>query len=163
MANMCDFKMRVVGEKRENIETFYNMLNQKGTTYMGRGGESIMEDISESDGVYSTMIEGWCKWSIRASLVLDAISMRNHPERWTFGNTVKMDTLKFLTLYEACEKLELDVEVYSSEPGCEFQEHVLCRHGEVEIDDCVSYTEEYDEESDEYITTGGYEVWDFEI
>ena len=162
MANMCDFSMKVIGNSKESIETFYNMLSQKGTVYMGRGAEAVMQDIEAVDGRYTTKIEGWCKWSIRASLVLDAISMRNHPEMWTFGNTVKKDTLKFLTLYEACEELALDMEVFSEEPGMEFQEHVLFRHGVIEIDACVNYTEEYDEENDEYISTGGFE-WNFEI
>lgn len=163
MANLCEFSMKVVGENKENIETFFHMLTQKGTTYMGRGAEAYLDGYNEENGKHSAEIYGDCKWSIKASLILDAISMRTNPEMWTFGKTNWKDILQFVTLYEASEQLNLDVEVYSSEPGCEFQEHYLCRHGEVDIDEWVHYTEEYDEESDEYVKTGGYEDWSFSI
>lgn len=38
MANICDFSMVVRG-KRENIEQFIDMMQHKGTIWMGRGYE----------------------------------------------------------------------------------------------------------------------------
>ena len=82
------------------------------------------------------------------------------------------------------ERLNLNIEVFSEECGCCFQEHYVIKQGILEIDECVDYyefckedykskaeaekalkTEITDEEwnnDDTYIIRGGFE-WDFEI
>ena len=163
MANLCDFSMMVTGNK-ENIDLFYNMMNQNGTTWMGRGAEAEIVDVEEIDGKCRTEISGWCKWSVNASMVLDAISMRTEPEIWSgHGYDKNGNKLRLVTLFEACKELDLDMEVYSEEPGCGFQEHYLFKDGNLEVSECVRYTEEYDEEKDEYVPHGGFGDWDFEI
>lgn len=163
MANLCDFSMMIVG-KKENIDLFHKMMTQNGTTWMGRGAEAEIYFIDEEDGKCRAEINGWCKWSVEAAMVNNAISMRTHPEKWSgHGKDDNGNDLRFITLFEACKELDLDMEVYSSEPGCEFQEHYLFRDGELEISECVHYTEEYNEEDDEYISHGGFGDWEFEI
>lgn len=166
MANICDFSMVVRG-KKENIETFKNMMSQVGTVYMGRGAEIDFEDMEElnelSDNDYRCQLDGQTKWSVMSSLIDNAISMRKDSSRWYFGEDVDKSKLSFVTLFEACEQLNLDMECYSEESGCGFQEHYLFVDGELIEDECVDYSEEYDEEKDEWISTGGFEEWDFEI
>jgi hypothetical protein len=53
------------------------------------------------------------------------------------------------------------MEAYSSEAGCEFQEHILFINGEYK-DETTHYTEEWDEEEGNFISHGGYE-WKFSI
>lgn len=133
MANLCDFVMHVRG-KRENIEKFYDALTQKGKIYMGRGAEAdifLDDDIAE--------IKGWCKWSVVSALIDNAISMRTEPNRWSFDEDV--NELEFITLIEACQKWNVDMEVYSEEPGCCFQEHFMVIDGELVIDECVEWNE----------------------
>ncbi len=179
MANTCNFSMKVIGEKA-SIKQFYNALIQNGNLWIGRGAdcEIIYEDESY------TQIDGICKWSIQSALIDNAISMKKEPEKWYFGKN-ESDGLTFITLIEASEKWNLDIEVFSKETGFEFMEHYLIRKGEVEIDDCIDYQEiwvdEYEtkEEAEEdldttftdeewenrecgYIQRGGVE-WDFEI
>ena len=162
MANICSFSMVVRG-KKENIETFNNMMQQVGTVYMGRGAELDCEDMEElSDNNYRCQMLGQTKWSIQSSLIDNAISMRSDSGRWSFGDIDK-STLSFVTLYEACEQLNLDMECYSEEPGIGFQEHYLYVNGKLLEHECVDYSEEYNEEEDEGISTGGFENWDFEI
>lgn len=162
MANICDFSMAVRG-KKENIETFKNMMSQVGMVYMGRGAEIHNEYMEEDDyGNYRCQIDGCTKWSIQSSLIDNAISMRTNIEKWWFGDDIDKTKLSFVTLFEACEQLNLDMECYSEETGCEFQEHYLFVDGELIVDECVDYSEEYDEDEDEWISTGGFE-WDFEI
>lgn len=78
------------------------------------------------------------------------------------------------------------MEVYSEEEGMQFQQHILCNKGKVEIDDTVDWYEydEYDFEDyetkeeaeeglkivlseeewqDKYVTSGGFKNWDFQI
>ena len=46
MANICDFCMMVKG-KKESIEQFINMMEQKGNVYMGRGAVINFTDMEE--------------------------------------------------------------------------------------------------------------------
>lgn len=160
MANICSFKMKVVGDNGDSLKTFFEMLNQNGNTWMGRGAEAFIEEEVHGDR-HILVIDGWCKWSIKASLILDAISMREKPKNWTFGIDKNYKEMRFLTLPEACKELNLTMEAYSSEAGCEFQEHILFINGEYK-DETTHYTEEWDEEEGDFISHGGYE-WKFSI
>lgn len=163
MANICDFSMIVKG-KKGNIEQFINMMQQKGTVWMGRGAVVHSQDMEETElcEIYRCQIDGDTKWSVQSSMVSNAISMRTEPDKWSFGDMDKT-TLTFVTLFEACEQLQLDMEVYSEECGCGFQEHYVFVDGNLVVEECVDYTEEYNEETEEYESSGGFDSWDFEI
>jgi hypothetical protein len=178
MANICDFDMRVRGS-HDNIEKFYNAMRQNGNIIMGRGADA---ELIYDDDDYAN-INGWCKWSVSSALINNAISMRTEPNMWYFGDGVDVSKIEFITLIEACQKWNLDMEVFSEEPGCCFQEHIMVINGEVVVDECEEWNE-YDlddfdtkEEAEEelgikitdlewedggYISRGGFE-WDFEI
>ena len=164
MANLCSFTMKIKGSSKENLLTFCEMMDQKGNIWMGRGAE-ICSDIDiedNNDGTFALVIDGWCKWSIEAALILNAISMRENPKMWSFGNSKDVEqNLKFLTLYEACEELGLTMEAFSEEPGCGFGEHITYINGKGSCE-TTPYSEEYDEEEEDYVSIGGYE-WNFEI
>jgi hypothetical protein len=179
MANICSFVMKVRGNK-EDIEQFYKAVNQEGKIWMGRGAETDL--TFKEDG--AAFLSGWCKWSVVSALIDNAISMRTEPERWY--HEPGEEEHEYITLYEACKRWNLVMEVYSEEGGCQFQEHFLCDKGEVICEECVEW-EEYDisdyeskEEAEEdldveftdeewanhddyRITRGGFENWDFEI
>ena len=163
MANICDFSMVVKG-KKENIEQFINMMQQKGTVWMGRGAVVYSQDMKETElcEIYRCQIDGDTKWSVQSSMVSNAISMRTEPDKWCFDEDTDKTKLTFVTLFEACEQLQLDMEVYSEEAGCGFQEHYVFIDGNLVAEECVDYTEEYNEETDEYESSGGF-VWDFEV
>ena len=162
MANICSFSMKIIGA-RENIEKFIDMMKQKGTVWMGRGASVDFTDIEElENGKYGCQIDGDTKWSVQSSMISNAISMRTEPEKWCFDKGTDKSKLTFITLYEACEQLQLDMEVYSEEPGCGFQEHYVFVDGQLVTEETADYTEEYNEETDEWESSGGF-VWDFEI
>lgn len=181
MANICGFSMCIRG-KHEDIEAFYNAMTQNGNIYMGRGADA---DIKYEDEDLA-FIDGWCKWSIQSAMIDNAISMRTEPNMWYWGDGVDASNLEFITLFEACKKWNLDMEVYSEESGCCFQEHYICSNGDVICDECVEWNEycisdydtkeeaeaeldieitdeEWNNREDEYISRGGFEDWDFEI
>lgn len=180
MANICSFQMCVRGNCGD-IEKFYDAMCQKGNIYMGRGAEAEIEFESED----RAFITGWCKWSIQSALIDNAESMRSNPDRWWWGDDVDPKNLEFITLWEACKKWNIDMEVYSEECGCCFQEHYVCVDGDIVCEECVEWNEylledyetkedaeaDYgttftDEEwanKDERVTRGGFENWDFEI
>lgn len=182
MANMCYFCMHVKGDP-ENIKEFYESMSHKSNVYMGRGAWAR---ISYDYDKCTATIDGECKWSVKLALIDNAVSMRKEPELWSFGDVENRDNLEFITLYEACKKWGLDMEVYSEENGCKFQEHFQYMDGRVVCEECVDrfecYVEDYDSKEaaeedcgvkftdeewlsaeDGYIHRGGFESWDFEI
>lgn len=178
MANMCSFLMKVRG-KKENIEQFHKALTQDGKVWMGRGAESDLQ--FEDDDV--AFLSGWCKWSVCSALIDNAVSMRTEPQIWYHEEG--KEEKEYITLYEACDRWNLDMEVYSEEGGCCFQEHYVYINGELICEECVEW---YEYDIDEYetkekaeeeldieisddewnsgescICRGGFENWDFEI
>lgn len=155
MANMCNFVMRVKGSKK-NIESFRLALEQKGSEWMGRGAWVNSSKTLVSNSNYAVVeLTGEVKWSIEAALVLNAISMRTEPEKW-YCPSGKVTDFTYITLPEACEKYEIEMELFSVEPGCEFIEHIVYKkddEGDVNyVCDVYSYEEiwEGDEDTDEW-------------
>jgi hypothetical protein len=151
---------------------------QKGDIWMGTGAEAEIEFESED----RAFITGWCKWSIQSALIDNAESMRANPDRWWWGDEGKPS--EFITLWEACKKWNLDMEVYSEESGCCFQEHFVSIEGDVVCQECVEWNEysiedyetkeeaevdlgieitDQEWEHDYFISRGGFDNWDFEI
>ena len=180
MANICSFEMCVKGE-HNNIESFYNAMSQNGNIFMGRGAEA---EISFYDNGNTAFISGWCKWSVQSAMIDNAVSMRTNPGQWYWGDDTDPSNLEFITLWEACERWNLAMEVYSEESGCCFQEHYMYDDGQITCD-CVEwnqyYMEDFDTKEDaeqeldiqitdeewnsgeEFICRGGFASWDFVI
>ena len=145
MANICDFKMILVGTQ-ENIETFLNELNGKSEISIGYGVKGLEYEIDIlDDNLYRCELTGGVNWSIKYALIDNA------------------DNVSSFSLFEACKRLNLDMECYSDEGGNCFQEHYLFQDGVLCEDECLDYEKEYDEEVDEHTIVGGFGEWDFSI
>lgn len=179
MANICSFLMKVRGNKSD-IEQFHKALNQEGKIWIGRGAETDL--TFEKDG--AAFLSGWCKWSVVSALTDNAVSMRTEPDMWYHEDGE--EDKEYITLYEACKRWNIVMEIYSEEGGCQFQEHFICNKGDVICEECVDW-EEYDvyeygskeeaeqdlgikftdeewaKQDDGRITRGGFDNWDFEI
>ena len=188
MPNYCNYSMCVVG-KKENIEEFikviqadydYGTMEFSHDRHMFRVFEAECEGVEERcDDIYQTIINGYCAWSVSSCMLRGGYYSRfkeNHPNNFR-GTTLDMESAK----------LNLEIEVYSEESGCCFQEHYIIINGDIECDECVDWTEiwveefETKEEAEEeleleitdeewaagqeegYFTRGGFENWDFEI
>lgn len=163
MGNLCSFTMKLKGTA-ENIEVFHDWMTQKGATWMGHGAESEYDTeqlrevmTKDADNIFTIIIGGSVNNSVLDSLVSDAIEMRTTPNRWSWKG-MDYENLTFITLFEACEQLHLDMEVFSEEPGCCFAEHILFKDGKVMTKETVPFTEYWDEEKEIYIRSGGYEI-----
>lgn len=161
MGNLCSFTMKIKGNP-ENIKTFHNYLTQNGPVWMGRGAESeydteqldeVMKETENNN--FELYLGGSVKNSIADALISDAIEMRTTPNRWSLKNE---SDLSFITLFEACEQLNLDMEVFSEEPGCCFAEHILFKDKKVVTKEMIPFTETWSEEKEDYIRTGGYDI-----
>ena len=159
MANICEISMEVRGD-HSNIEAFFNALTQEDDVWMGRGADA---EIDYDDEGHTATISGWCKWSVQSSLIDDALSMRKQKEsKEGFWYQAEIDKVnEFLTLFEACQKYNVNMEVYSSEPGMEFQEHAKYENGHI-VNEATNYVETFNEDTQEWESHGGY-LWDFDV
>ncbi|WP_418466876.1 hypothetical protein [Faecalibacillus faecis] len=171
MANICEFEMKIVGSF-ENMQKFYEALIQKDDIWIGRGAGDT--NIRYDENKQSAIIDGWVSWTIENALVIAANDMKKEKE------------IQCLTLWEACKLYDVVMEVYSKEDGTQFQQHILCNKGNVEIDDTVNWYEYVDEQfevyetkeemekeleitlseqewQDKYATGGGFKSWNFQI
>ncbi len=154
MANMCGFKMIVRGDP-EGIRRFVDALTQNGSIWMGRG--TYLDSCMFEDR--TVRISGQVKWSLQSALIDDAKSMRSQPDLW--GDLPKNGV--FLTIFEACRKYNVNMEVYSEGPCCGFEEHLAYENGK-ELNDTVPYREIWDEDTGEALDfVGGYPSWEFSV
>lgn len=93
------------------------------------------DNINDIKFVY---ICGDCAWSVHSCM------------RRGLGTYAKDDDEHSTSLAEQSELLNLEIEVFSSEPGVGFQEHYLYKNGEETIDDVEDYTETYFENEEDF-------------
>lgn len=180
MPNYCDYEMKING-KKENVEKLISYL-QAEYSYKGDGtvecsadkhffrvfGADVLEeyeiDPGKEDTLYTAIVGGCCAWSVYSCMM-----QGEH----TYYNRVKESNKKEFYgthMIEATRELDLEVEIFSEEPGCGFMEHYRIDKGEVLVDDCVDWCELYDEEGEpiydeetgEQETEGGVE-WAYTI
>lgn len=157
MANICEFKMQLKGSCAD-INKFVDALTWKGRVYIGYGISNTDILISEYN---SLTIAGNCKWIIQSALIDKAEQMQKEKELGV-NNSVINSADEFITLFEACKRFNVNMEVYSKEPSCHFQEHYKYENGEI-LDDVADCSEAIDDKTDEVTITGGYSSWDFDL
>lgn len=174
MPNLCDYTMKIVGEK-DKIATLIKYLQndywyvEDGNSYRPsdeqigkysfcyeegnwklytnaekhfyrvfdafpdeKDGEIIYQE--SNDGRWETYVYGDVAWSV-CSCMMDAplsyySESKNEPLR-EHGTTLEIES----------RNLDLNVEVFSAEPGCCFAEHILYKKGELLVDECLDYQE----------------------
>lgn len=137
MPNMCGFDMKIAGPEKAVLE-LVDMLQHKNPYYsLGRVFSFDLDESQTENGPKGTdyiAVQGFgdCAWSVNASM-----RQEFHPDH---------------SLESEAKRLGLVVEVFSSEPGFRFQEHVLIDKGDILVDECSEY-EEYviDGASEEFI------------
>lgn len=151
MANCCEYEMKVKGTL-EAVQKFIRTVNRKEEYYFYRIGPEEHDEVTElEDGRYSVTFYGDCAWSVNSSW--------RHPAS-------KIDNLTCLD--DFVKENNLEIEVWSCEPGCCFAEHlayILDDNGELclNCDDCFDYEEDYNEDLGEYeVVTKPVNFWNFE-
>lgn len=130
MASCCNYCMRVTGNKDECNE-FYKILNNEGKRYFDRVYKAIIQSEGYRHGCYYMEISGGCAWSVNTSM--------------DGGNG---SPNQFTTLEQESRRLNLMIEVFSTEPGEELAEHILYVDGDLIEDECVEYSEFYWDQCD---------------
>ena len=127
MANNCEFSMRITGGEDE-IKELVSLLRREAKVEKGHFGRVFQFEpdyggtrATNFSGVYEYEGTGDCAFSVKNSLLA--------------CNDCSP------SLESETRRLGLVVEVFSSEPGCKFQEHILIVKGAVVCYDKVDYEE----------------------
>jgi len=120
MPNYCDYIMKVKGTA-DNCRAFLKKLNDYDEpNHFWRIFEAYDDDEYDmNDGNHVMEISGYCAWSIESCCRASGYS----------GGT---DLLSVNT-----KDLDLEVEIYTEEPGMCFQEHYIYKKGSCLVDECV--------------------------
>lgn len=128
MANNCLFDMKITGPE-ESIKELVSMLKWEGKFKdcgLGRVYSFDVEEIEPTNAPGISTVNGYgdCAWSVLTAMQKEY--RKDCP-----------------SLEGETARLGLVVEVFSSEPGIGFQEHVLISKGDVIYSDCVDYEEHW--------------------
>ena len=142
MANDCYYEMKVTGTKKsidEFVRTLQCCYNYKSRTFTAnkhfyRVSEVYVDDYVKQPNspFYSTVIHGYCAWSITSCMMDDGYYETYHK----FFKSPKDTTLR-----QASKQLHLAIDAFSSEPGFCFQEHIKFLNGKCLVNACVDYYE----------------------
>lgn len=136
MPNYCDFQVKLTGYI-ENIIRFYNACNvpyhgdEHDPEHFYRVFNIVIEEIKPIDKpqFYQAYMSGYCAWSITSCFMENGYHETNRGGK---GITLCM-------LSEYCP--ELVIEMFSTEPGMQFSEHILVKDNTVFINECNNYYE----------------------
>lgn len=130
MPNWCNYEMRVRGKKEKIEELQKIMTDNKLPRHFHRVSIDDVIDFNQKDGSFITHIIGQCAWSVYSCMFEGDCTYQND------------DPKASTSLQKESERLELEIEVFSDEPGIGFQEHYHYDCGEEldnECNDCIHY------------------------
>jgi hypothetical protein len=155
MANDCSFRLKAAAENKETLDRLLSIMKYEDKEFYIYRVRDVYVDMepnnleSKEGRLWTIGLMGDVAWS--ANPWVKGVPNPNDKSETGAGYT---------NLVELCKTLGMGVEIWTSEPGMSFQEHILVnRHGEVEYD-TADWQLEYDEETDEPIESGGFS--DFE-
>lgn len=130
MANNCFYDMHVRGSI-DNVDQFLDILQYKHHKYQFSRvfGADVydFEVQSNEEGSFATaMVYGDCAWSV-------AVCMTDCD--WSYQ--LSIPKYEMTTLQNMSRQLNLDIEVWSEEPGMGFQEHYLYKNGVEVLNVCL--------------------------
>lgn len=140
MPNYCDYEMKVKGSK-EAIKELLECLNADYNYSSGAKPEhkhmfrvfqaELVNDRPKAniDGTYTQHIYGYCAWSVASCMLRNrgyyADIKKEYPE-------IFMGT----SLEELSKELDIEIEVFSEEPGMCFSEHYIFERGVCVCEEC---------------------------
>ncbi|MGL5714337.1 MAG: hypothetical protein ACRCX2_15055 [Paraclostridium sp.] len=162
MPNYCNFSIGVVGkrEKADKLAEYLKADYDKPKHFYRVFDADITAGYELEGDKVAYIISGNCAWSVYSCMFEGEYTYYSSSRKNVLETEAQ--NITGTTLPIESKELELDIEVFSSEPGMEFMEHYIISNGVIKVDDCVHWSEGYDEDTDTYTPEGGLE-WEFSI
>lgn len=141
MPNLCDINIIVRGRK-EAVEKFSNAISTNYNSNYDKFCRIFQSDISENDSYGLVDYQKYnvtCEWSAFCCM---------RRGQYSYYDDVKNDheqssDINVTCIEELSEKYGIEVELWSQEPGMEFEEHYHIKNGKILCDDCHEFSEVY--------------------
>ena len=135
MPNYCEFKMLIKG-KKENVQTLITYMKADYHYKEGKSNctedqhlfrvfraDEIEDEIKEQNGIYQTMVEGYCAWSVYTC-------MFDGPHTYYRDMTadklnVPAYELKSTHLLACTKELDLTVEIIALEEDSGYEHYIV--------------------------------------
>lgn len=155
MANDCAYILKIVGKDKEAVMQTALALDYKDFKdgyYLCRIFSADITDTEECDGFFAVEVAGDCAWSVNSCMFDESYPSwrglklgEQKPKHFKDWLGKECFIKEFVTMPVLCKKLGVGVEIWSSEPGCEFQEHFRVDHnGDVNYNECILWHEGWD-------------------
>ena len=169
MPNFCSYDLKAVSKNKESLERLLKIMNYKDPEYFVRrcfqacGDGGVYEDgdyyVIDIFGNVAWSCNSWFEHEEHTSQVSDKDGMDPHGSGDDY-----LGPAHYVTLDILCERLDIGIECWGQELGCCFQEYYLVNHkGEVVCNDCMEYTEIWEdwngEKLEEPEKVGGFEEY----
>lgn len=142
MPNDCTFEMRAAGTPEAIDEFMARLLDYDHRPHFWRVFEAIKLNCVQNpdDGRAHATIYGYCAWSVHSCM---------NKGFGTYADEFHdKDPTATTSLRDTSHDLNLEIEVYSQEPGIGFAEHYHYNNGEVIVEEERDYCEYYYDESE---------------
>ena len=152
MANCCLYTMKAVSKDENALKRLVKIMNYEDPEYyIYRCGSAYIDKTDKDGDFFVYKISGDVAWSA---------------DHWfgTYEHNDKDHTLEngahYISLDLLCERLGIAVEIYTEEPGCCFQEWIMCDHNGCVQSDTVEWMQQWQDEDgndlDEPVEQGGF-------
>ena len=168
MANVCDFTMKIVGKKKENVEKLVKYLDSN-YIYISDAANGDLKEEDRKKYPFCFAEGNWKLYSnaekhfyrvfevypgdiepvddnwetiVSGNCAWSVLCCMTDDRSSCYSYNMNQPLLEHsTTLQKESQELNLYIEVFSSEPGMEFAEHYLISRGEVIKDECYDYHE----------------------
>ena len=153
MANCCLYTMKAVAKDEDTLKRLLQIMRQEDSEYYIYRCQDVSLDKSyQEDGLCVYELQGDVAWSANHWIGRDEITTPDH----TLENGAHYVTLDLLA-----ERLGFACEIYTEEPGNQFQEWILCDRYGTAMNDTVDWCENWEDEDgnelDEPTYEGGFD------
>lgn len=164
MANNCSYCIKAVSKSKESLERLESIMHYEDTEYFIYRCFSAEFNIYKDGEFYVADIFGDVAWSCSKWFESKEDTKDLIVLKYDDNMNPIYGTSHYISLDYLCKKLEIGVELYSEESGCEFQEHYLVnQNGEFLVNECVEWSQNWYDENDnpldEPIEEGGFDYY----
>lgn len=131
MPNYCIYDLMAVSKNKETLER-------------------LIKIMSYDDGFCYVGITGTVAWSCHSWFETEEDTARTLGEDYP-----GREKAHYISLDLLCKRLDIAIDCFGEETGCEFQEHfIVNNNGELLVNECVEYHEYVDDDTGRVVSEG---------
>lgn len=161
MANICTVGIKVVGKTEQSVNELIQVFGHKHPKFYLYRSDLIRASEIDREGEFFTAEIDVDVASRAANLLPPFVTEYRYGNEGSIPKDHPAHNAVCTDLPSVCKALDVGVEIFSEEPGCCFQEHIVIDHkGNVVEDESEEWHDAYeDEDGNEVEETGGFDFF----